>query len=94
MAEPKADPKYPSSSEEKDLKAAPNAMERESEAMTRSEKSPYDLQETHGRSDAIDKDTPIDEVKGPGVFGRVKEEIEALVGTICSNKDKSDQSSS
>ena len=80
--------------EEKDLKAAPNAMEGESEAMTRSEKSPNDLQETHGRSDVIDKDTPIDEVKGPGMFGRVKEEIEALVGTIYSNKDKSDQSSS
>ncbi|KAF9683954.1 hypothetical protein SADUNF_Sadunf04G0067600 [Salix dunnii] len=94
MAEPKAGPKNPSSSEEKDLKAAPNVMESELEAMTRSEKSPYDLQETHGRSDDIDKDTPIDEVKGPGVFGRVKEEIEALVGAIHPKKDKTDQSSS
>lgn len=79
MAEPKADPKSPSSSE-KDVKAEP--------------KSPHHHQETHGRSDDIDEDTPIDEVKGPGVFGRIKEEIEALVGAIRSKKDKSDQSSS
>ncbi|XP_011035118.1 PREDICTED: uncharacterized protein LOC105133032 isoform X1 [Populus euphratica] len=93
MAEPKAAPKNPSSSAEKDVKAEPNVME-ELEAMTHSGKSPHHHRETHGRSDDIDEDTPIDEVKGPGVFGRIKEEIEALVGAIHSKKDKSDQSSS
>ncbi|KAI5591468.1 hypothetical protein POPTR_004G095300v4 [Populus trichocarpa] len=93
MAEPKGDPKSPSSSE-KDVKAEPNVMEKELEAMTHSGKSPHHHQETHGRSDDIDEDTPIDEIKGPGVFGRIKEEIEALVGAIHSKKDKSDQSSS
>jgi len=62
--------------------------------MTHSGKSPHHHQETHGRSDDVDEDTPIDEIKGPGVFGRIKEEIEALVGAIHSKKDKSDQSSS
>lgn len=45
-------------------------------------KSPRHHKETHGLSDDIDEDTPIDEVKGPGVFERVKEEIEALVEAI------------
>ncbi|CAK7344237.1 unnamed protein product [Dovyalis caffra] len=92
MAEPKADPKTPPSSEEKDVKA-PNLMERakeEIEAINRSGKSPHHHKETHGRSDDIDEDTPTDEVKAPGVFGRVKEEIEALVQAIHPKKDKSD----
>ncbi|URE15523.1 hypothetical protein MUK42_12222 [Musa troglodytarum] len=38
--------------------------------------------ETHGMSDDIDEDTPIDKVKGPNVFERAKEEIEAIVVTI------------
>ncbi|CAL9197974.1 unnamed protein product [Musa hybrid cultivar] len=38
--------------------------------------------ETHGMSDDIDEDTPIDKVKGPNVFERAKEEIEAIVDTI------------
>ncbi|KAG0493073.1 hypothetical protein HPP92_006179 [Vanilla planifolia] len=33
--------------------------------------------ETHGTSDDIDENTPIDKVKGPSVFQRAKEEIEA-----------------
>jgi hypothetical protein len=36
----------------------------------------------------------MDEVKGPSVFERIKEEIEALVGAIHPKKDKSDVSSS
>ncbi|EEF41050.1 conserved hypothetical protein [Ricinus communis] len=50
--------------------------------------------ETHGTSDDIDESTPIDEVKGPGVLERVKEEIEALVGAILPKKDENHKSSS
>ncbi|KAG6743160.1 hypothetical protein D5086_030990 [Populus alba] len=97
MAEPKADQKHPSPSEEKDVKA-PNVIERakeEIEAIVHGGKSPRHYKETHGRSDDIDEDTPIDDVKGPSVFERVKEEIEALVGAILpKKKEKSDVSSS
>ncbi|XP_057766337.1 uncharacterized protein LOC130986810 isoform X3 [Salvia miltiorrhiza] len=43
--------------------------------------------ETHGRSDDIDESTPIGDVKGPNVFERAKEEIEALIETIHPKKD-------
>ncbi|KAL9995040.1 hypothetical protein Hdeb2414_s0845g00953301 [Helianthus debilis subsp. tardiflorus] len=49
--------------------------------------SPSHHKETHGRGDDIDADTPIDEVKGPNIFHRAKEEIEAIVGTILSKKE-------
>uniref|UniRef100_A0A0D9XCY7 Uncharacterized protein n=1 Tax=Leersia perrieri TaxID=77586 RepID=A0A0D9XCY7_9ORYZ len=35
--------------------------------------------ETHGTSDDINADTPVEKVKGPNVFERAKEEIEAIV---------------
>ncbi|KAJ1289435.1 hypothetical protein BS78_02G163700 [Paspalum vaginatum] len=38
--------------------------------------------ETHGTSADISKNTPIDKVKGPNVFERAKEEIEAIVEAI------------
>ncbi|XP_010539396.1 PREDICTED: uncharacterized protein LOC104813494 [Tarenaya hassleriana] len=44
--------------------------------------------ETHGRSDDIDENTPVDEVKGPNVFERAKEEIEAIVDVIRPKKEK------
>lgn len=44
--------------------------------------SPRDTKETHGRRNDIDENTPLDEVKAPNVFERMKEEIEALVQTI------------
>ncbi|PKU82541.1 hypothetical protein MA16_Dca020104 [Dendrobium catenatum] len=47
--------------------------------------------ETHGTSDDIDENTPIDKVKGPGVFERVKEEIEALVEAIHPKKEKAEE---
>lgn len=75
--------------EEKDVKA-PNIIERgkeEIEAIIHTEKSPQHHKETHGRSDDIDENTPIDEVKGPNVFERVKEEIEALVEAIHPKKE-------
>ncbi|MFS7933842.1 hypothetical protein Hanom_Chr04g00384541 [Helianthus anomalus] len=49
--------------------------------------SPNHHKETHGRGDDIDADTPISEVKGPNIFHRAKEEIEAIVGTILSKKE-------
>lgn len=82
--------------EEKDVKA-PNIIERvkeEIEAISHTEKSPHHHKETHGRTDDIDENTPIDEVKGPNVFERVKEEIEALVGTILPKKDSNSHESS
>ncbi|CAM0951134.1 unnamed protein product [Alopecurus aequalis] len=42
--------------------------------------------ETHGTSNDIDEDTPVDKVKGPGVFERAKEEIEAIVEAILPKK--------
>ncbi|KAK8930912.1 hypothetical protein KSP39_PZI016265 [Platanthera zijinensis] len=42
--------------------------------------------ETHGTSDDIDESTPIDKVKGPNVFERAKEEIEALVEAVLPKK--------
>ncbi|KAK3007443.1 hypothetical protein RJ639_014990 [Escallonia herrerae] len=68
----------------KDVKA-PNLTERakeETEAVIHTQKSPHHHKETHGTSDDIDENTPVDEVKGPNFFERVKEEIEAVVEAI------------
>lgn len=43
--------------------------------------------ETHGTSGDIDGDTPINKVKGPNIFERAKEEIEAIVEAIHPHKD-------
>lgn len=43
--------------------------------------------ETHGRSDDIDENTPTNEVKGPDVFERVKEEFEAVFQAIHPKKE-------
>ncbi|KAM6583468.1 hypothetical protein CsatB_010470 [Cannabis sativa] len=52
------------------------------------EKSPHHHhRETHGTSDDIDENTPIDEVKGPNIFERAKEEIEAVWETILPKKN-------
>lgn len=62
---------------------APSLLEKvkeEVEAIFHQEKSPHHHhKETHGKSDNIDENTPIDEVKGPSILERAKEEIEALV---------------
>lgn len=82
--------------DEKDVKA-PNIVERakeEMEAIIHTEKSPKHQTETHGRSDDIDENTPIDEVKGPNVFERVKEEMEALVEAIHPKKESESHESS
>ncbi|KAL1217433.1 hypothetical protein V5N11_004610 [Cardamine amara subsp. amara] len=49
--------------------------------------------ETHGRSDDINEDTPLDEVKAPNVFERAKEEIEAVIETIHPKKNKTEEGS-
>ncbi|PAN12100.1 hypothetical protein PAHAL_2G242100 [Panicum hallii] len=38
--------------------------------------------ETHGTSTDINENTPVDKVKGPNVFERAKEEIEAIAEAI------------
>nr|GMC71397.1 DEAD-box ATP-dependent RNA helicase [Ipomoea batatas] len=43
--------------------------------------------ETHGMSDDIDENTPVSNVKGPNVFARAKEEIEAIVEAIHPKKE-------
>ncbi|CAL9240447.1 unnamed protein product [Arabidopsis halleri] len=73
-------------SEEKTVKS-PNVFERvkeEIEAMGHHEKSKshHHHKETHGTSDDIDQNTPIDYVKGPGFFQRVREEIEAIFNSV------------
>ncbi|PIN20663.1 hypothetical protein CDL12_06644 [Handroanthus impetiginosus] len=58
----------------------------ENEEVIHSDKSHKHHKETHGTSDDIDEKTPIDEVKGPNVFQRVKEEIEAVVESVLPKK--------
>ncbi|BBG98838.1 hypothetical protein Prudu_008338, partial [Prunus dulcis] len=58
------------------------------------DKSPKHHKETHGTSDDIDETTPVDEVKGPGVFERIKEEVEAIVEAIHPKKESSSHDSS
>ncbi|KAF3341820.1 hypothetical protein FCM35_KLT00458 [Carex littledalei] len=54
------------------------------------EKTKTHEQETHGTSADIDEDTPISKVKGPSIFERAKEEIEAIVEAIHPRKKDSD----
>ncbi|KAL3824465.1 hypothetical protein ACJIZ3_020494 [Penstemon smallii] len=53
---------------------------------TNGDKSSSHDKETHGTSDDISENTSVDEVKGPSVFARAKEEIEAVVGSILPKK--------
>lgn len=71
---------------ERDVKA-PNLLERvkeEIEAVMHKEETHH--KETHGMSDDIDENTPVDKVKGPTLFERAKEEFEALVDSANSKK--------
>lgn len=52
--------------------------------------SNHHQKETHGRRDGIKENTPVDEVKGPSVFERAKEELEAFVETIHHKKESSE----
>ncbi|KAG2321794.1 hypothetical protein Bca52824_015007 [Brassica carinata] len=42
----------------------------------------YHHNETHGTSDNIDQNTAVDDVKRPGFFERVKEDIEAIISVL------------
>ncbi|CAG7869182.1 unnamed protein product [Brassica rapa] len=46
--------------------------------------------ETHGTSEDINEKTRVDDVKGPGVFGRMKEEVEAIVDAVTPSKSSAD----
>ncbi|CAK9159202.1 unnamed protein product [Ilex paraguariensis] len=74
----------------KDAKAH-NLIERtkdQIEGIMHKEKVPHhNHKETHGRSDDIDENTPIEEIKAPNVFERAKEEIEALFQTMHQKKE-------
>ncbi|CBI35908.3 unnamed protein product, partial [Vitis vinifera] len=72
----------------------PNLIERAKEEIKAVISSPRHDKETHGTSDDIDEDTPIDEVKGPSVFERVKEEVEAIVEAIHPKKESRKHKSS
>lgn len=49
--------------------------------------SPHHHKETHGRGEDIDADIPVSDFKGPNIFHRAKEEIEAIVDTIHSKRE-------
>ncbi|KAI3979396.1 hypothetical protein MKX01_001588 [Papaver californicum] len=78
--------------ESKPEQSAPNLMERAKEeitAISHTDRSPKHDKETHGTSDDIDENTKPEEIKGPSVFQRAKEEIEALVEAIHPKKESS-----
>ncbi|XP_027904800.1 uncharacterized protein LOC114164360 isoform X2 [Vigna unguiculata] len=54
----------------------------EIKGMIHHDKSKHHHKETHGRNDDITENTPLDEIKGPNVFERVKEEFEAVFQAI------------
>ncbi|OAO90491.1 hypothetical protein AXX17_AT5G56210 [Arabidopsis thaliana] len=88
-------------SEKPDGKKKPSMMKKAREdlkSLFLKEKSPRHLhhhhKETHGRSDDISENTPVDEVKAPNVLERAKEEIEAVIDTIHSKKKEKDGSGS
>ncbi|KAF3621702.1 putative U-box domain-containing protein 34-like [Capsicum annuum] len=72
---------------EESITKAPTNQDKTAKEATEShspgQKSPHrHHKETHGRSDDIDANTPINEVKGPNIFERAKEEIQALFHSI------------
>ncbi|EPS57424.1 hypothetical protein M569_17394 [Genlisea aurea] len=50
--------------------------------------SPLHVKETHGRSDDIDENTRVEDVKGPSIIQRVKEEVEAIAESVLHPKHK------
>ncbi|KAL6539233.1 hypothetical protein OROGR_011882 [Orobanche gracilis] len=68
---------------------SPNAIDQAKEGKElaiHGDKSPRHHKEMHGTSDDINESTPIDQVKGPSVFQRVKEEVEAVVEAVLPKK--------
>ncbi|GKD31221.1 hypothetical protein Tco_1241999, partial [Tanacetum coccineum] len=84
----------PSNVERNDASLAGSKHEKKS-SLSEEPKSPMSHhKETHGRGDDIDADIPISEFKGPSIFHRAKEEIEALVDTIHSKKESDHEAES
>ncbi|KAI5674353.1 hypothetical protein M9H77_14717 [Catharanthus roseus] len=88
-------PESPDSHSEKNCKSpkSHNFLEKakeEIEALIHHKKKSHHHKETHGTSDDIDENTSISEVKGPGMFQRAKEEMEAIIGAIHPKKDSDD----
>ncbi|CAH2069679.1 unnamed protein product [Thlaspi arvense] len=83
-----------------DGKKKPNMMKKAKEeikSLFQSKEKPHrhhhhHHKESHGRSDEIDENTPVDEVKAPSVFERAQEEIEAVIETIHPKKKVTDGS--
>lgn len=67
---------------------------KETEPLVQTEKHQTQNKETHGLRDDIDANTPINDVKGPNVFERVKEEFEAITVSIHSRDKNQDSPSS
>lgn len=54
-----------------------------SNASGRSDKEIHN-RESHGADDGINENTPLEDVKGPSIFQRIKEELQALFKTLTS----------
>ncbi|CAH8381637.1 unnamed protein product [Eruca vesicaria subsp. sativa] len=89
------------SEKEEDGKKKPNVIRKAKEeikSLFHSKEKPHrhhhhqHHKETHGRSDDIDENTPVNEVKAPNVFERVNEEIEAVIENIHPKKNEVDGS--
>ncbi|KAG1346367.1 hypothetical protein COCNU_06G001960 [Cocos nucifera] len=81
----------PTTKKEESVMEAPNlTMKAHEEANTFNKVKTHD-KETHGTTNDIDEKTPVDKVKGPSVFERAKEEIEALVETIHPTKEHNNE---
>ncbi|MED6132903.1 hypothetical protein PIB30_023160 [Stylosanthes scabra] len=94
MAESKFEHEIPSSPSDKKAKSSSANLiakaKEEIKSIIHNNKSKHHHQhhkETHGMNDDIDENTPANEVKGPNLFGRVKEEFEAVFQAIHPKKD-------
>ncbi|KAI3772795.1 hypothetical protein L6452_03989 [Arctium lappa] len=70
-----------------DHKSGPSKIKQDKVESPKKKPSFIHHKETHGKGEDIDVDTPISEFKGPSIFHRAKEEIEAIVDTIQSKKE-------
>ncbi|KAJ3683347.1 hypothetical protein LUZ60_013574 [Juncus effusus] len=66
----------------------PNQDKEKEKVKEKEEKKKTHKTETHGTSNDIDEETPVEKVKGPNIFERAKEEIEAIVEAIHPHKDR------
>lgn len=86
--------KYSSSLNKLDLLKQDKEAKMDNDKLAHHHHHHHHHKETHGRSDDIDENTPIVEVKGPNIFERAKEEFEAVVEAIHPKKDPGNVKSS